>query len=477
MTRTAAAYLEAFLAVSAVAWITAAQLPLLGLASSALLFLLPVLVSAVRGGVGPALTAALAGAAAYNFFLLEPRYTFRVHRLDNLVSVLVLVAVALVTSRLASRLMIREAEAVERARRSDELAELSGLLSSQPAPAALERGVALLEARYGKLELLPHAGQIPANEAFSSLDASAAAWSAHNGDMTGHGTDTMPAADWTFLPLSRRNRDDIGVVALARPMDGTVRPASELDHLLQLAMLLGQRLDRDALESERRERELLEERDRLRRTFLASLAHDFRTPLTIITGRLAELASRNPAASDALAAAQRMDRMMNDLVGSARIEAGALQPKLESTDLVDVVSAACERLIQPQGIALKQSIPADLPFVRSDPVLLQHLIANLIDNAFCHARSTVAVSAACESGLVLLKVSDDGPGIPEGERQHIFERFARIEGTDRTQGSGLGLAIVKGFGDVMGMTVTVDSAPSGGALFTIAMPCAGQAGP
>lgn len=477
MTRAVAAYPKALLAVAAVTWITAAQLPLLGLASSAMLFLLPVLISAVRGGVGPGLTAALAGAAAYNFFLLEPRYTFRVHQLDNLVSLLVLVAVALVTSRLASRLMMREAEAVERARLSDELAELSGLLSGHPAQPALERGIALLEARYGKLELLlPHAGRIQENEAFSSLDASAAAWSAHNGDITGHGTETMPVADWTFLPLSPRNRHDISVMALARPMDGTVRAASELDHLRQLAMLLGQCLDRDALEAERRERELLEERDRLRRTLLASLAHDFRTPLTIITGRLAELASGNPAATDALAAAQRMDRMMNDLIGAARIEAGALEPVLESIDLVDVVGAACEGLIQPHGVALKQSIPADLPFVRGDPVLLQHLIANLIDNGICHARSTVVVSAAKQSGLVLLRVSDDGPGIPEGERQRIFERFARIEGTDRTQGSGLGLAIVKGFGDVMGMAVTVTSAPSGGALFTVAMPRAGRAG-
>lgn len=476
MTRTVAAYLEALLAVAAVAWFTAAQLPLLGLASSALLFLLPVLLAAVRGGVGPGLTAALAGATAYNFFLLEPRYTFRVHQLDNLVSVFVLVAVALVTSRLASRLMIREAEAVERARLSGELAELSGLLSGHPLGAALERGRALVEARYGKFDLLPHADRAQVDETFSSLDASAAAWCVHNGDMTGHGTEVMPAADWTFLPLSPGNRRDVGVAALARPMDGSIRTGTELDHLRQLALLLGQCLDRDALEAERRERELLEERDRLRRTFLASLAHDFRTPLTVITGRLAELVMGNPAAGDALAAAQRMDLMMTDLIGAARIEAGALEPVLESIDLVDVVSAACAGLIPPQGIVLEQSIPADLPFVHGDPVLLQHLVANLVDNAIRHARSTVAISASYEAGLVLLRVSDDGAGIPENERQRIFERFARIEGGDRTRGSGLGLAIVKGFGDVMGMTVTVDSAPSGGALFTVAMPCSGRTG-
>ena len=104
------------------------------------------------------------------------------------------------------------------------------------------------------------------------------------------------------------------------------------------------------------------------------------------------------------------------------------------------------------------------------------MIANLVDNAYRHARSMVAVSASQDADFVMLRVSDDGPGVPEKERQRIFERFARIEGGDRTQGSGLGLAIFKGFSDVMGMTVTVDAAPSGGALFTVAMPCAGPTG-
>lgn len=473
MARTTPAYLEALAAVAAVTWLTAAQLAVLGLASSALLFLLPVLLAAVRGGVGPGLTAALAGAAAYNFFLLDPRYTFRVHQLDNLVSVIVLVAVALVTSRLAARLMLREAEAVERARLSEEIAELSGLLGGHPAEQALGRGMALVEGRYGKLELLPHAARAQADDGFSSLDAAAAAWAFHNGDITGHGTDVMPASDWTFLPLTPRNRREIGVAALARPLDGTVRTSAELEHLRQIGLLLGQCLDRDALEAERRERELLEERDRLRRTFLASLAHDFRTPLTVITGRLAELAPDNPAAGDALAAAQRLDRMMTDLTGAARLEAGALAPKLESIDLVDVISAACDSLVWPAGVTLTQVIPAHLPFVRGDAVLLQHMVANLLDNALRHANSTVTVGVLEQADRLVLQFSDDGPGVPESERLRIFERFGRIEGTDRTQGSGLGLAIVKGFGDAMGMTVTVDSAPAGGARFTVTMPRGG----
>ncbi len=472
MNRSVASWFEAILAVAATTWLTAAQLPMLGLASSALLFLLPVLFAAVRGGVGPGLLAAMVGAACYNFFLLEPRYTFRVHELENLVSLLVLVAVALVTSRLASRLMAREAEAQERARLSAESAELSALLAGHPAQSALANALALIESRYGKMRILVD-GALPDDPAtFSSLDLAAAAWAAHNGDITGHASEVMPAADWTFLPLAPKNRRDGKTAALGRPMDGTTRPIEQIEHLRQLSLLLGQCLDRDALETERRERELLEERDHLRRTFLASLAHDFRTPLTVISGRLAELAQHHPDARDALAAAQRLDRMMDDLIGAARIEAGSLAPRLESIDLVDVVSAASEDLEIPQHIALTRQIPADLPFVIADPVLLHHVLTNLIDNAFRHATGTVNISAHLEGEYAMLEVSDDGQGVPAADRERVFDRFARAEGSDRTSGSGLGLAIVKGFADAMDMSVTVGSADAGGARFVVAIPLA-----
>jgi two-component system sensor histidine kinase KdpD len=472
MTKPAQSYLAALAAVAATAWAANAGLPLLGLASSALLFLLPVLFAATRGGLGPGLFAALGGAAAYNFFLLEPRYTFRVHQTENLVSLVMLVAVALVTSRLASRLTQCEAEAQQRASRSAEMAELSALLGAPPAETALARGIALIETRYGPLRLLP-AGTLPQPDGgFSALDAAAAAWAAHNGDCTGHGTAVMAAADWSFLPLAARNRQEIGVAALARPMDGRMRSEAELAHLHQIALLLGQSLDRDALEAERRERALLEERDRMRRTVLASLGHDFRTPLTVITGQLADLARTQPAAGDALAAAQRLERMMTDLIGAARLEAGALAPRLEAVDPLDSINAAADAVAIPTGIALVRQLPADLPFAVADPVLLQHMVANLIDNALRHARHRVTLNAEVADTVMHLHVDDDGPGVPMADRARIFERFTRIEGTDRTRGSGLGLAIVKGFGDAMAMSITVDSAPTGGARFTLAMPVA-----
>jgi two-component system sensor histidine kinase KdpD len=472
MTSPARSYAEAVAAVAATAWVADAQLPVLGLASAALLFLLPVLLAATRGGLGPGLVAAGSGAAAYNFFLLEPRYTFQVHQTENLVSLVVLAAVALVTSRLASRLMQREAEAQERAARSAEIAELSAVLGGHPAQAALARGIGLIEARHGTLRLFPAAELPQPDGGVSALDAAAAAWAAHNGDCTGHGTTVMAAADWSFLPMAAKNRPDIAIAAIARPMDGRVRSEAELAHLRQIALLFGQSLDRDALEAERRERALLEERDRLRRTVLASLAHDFRTPLTVISGQLAELAPAHPAAADALAAARRLDRMMTDLIGAARLEAGALAPRLEGVDPLDSINAAADTVAVPAGLRLVRQVPADLPFITADPVLLQHMIANLIDNGLRHARAVVSLSTSVGDGALCLHVDDDGPGVAAADRSRIFERFVRSEGTDHSHGSGLGLAIVKGFGDAMAMAITVDTAPAGGARFTLAMPLA-----
>ena len=457
-------YALALLGVAGVAWLTSAWLPLLGLTSAALLYLLPVLYAAARGGVGPGLVAALVAAGAYNFLLLPPRFSFRVHGLENLVSLFVLVAVALVTSRLAIRLRAREAEALERARMSEEAAVLSAALAGHPAHSALQRGIDLLAGRHGDLVLLADDALSAGSAACSSLDLAAAAWAIHNGDVTGHGTEVMAAADWTFIPLAPKNRLDTQVAALARPANGTTRRLAELEHLRQLALLLGQCRDRDVLESERRERELLEQSDRLRRTFLASLAHDFRTPLTVITGRLALLAHDSPDARDALVAAQRLDRMMADLLGAARIEEGSLVPAMESVDLVDAFGTACD------GLAVARTIPADLPFVTGDPVLLHHILANLIDNALRHAASQVTLGAHQDGDAILVTVSDDGPGVPAADRQRVFERFARVEGTDRTTGSGLGLAIVKGFADAMGMTISIGAAPGGGACFTLAIP-------
>jgi two-component system, OmpR family, sensor histidine kinase KdpD len=453
--------------VAAITALTAWLLPRLGLASASLLFLLPVLVSAMRGGVVPGLIATFAGTAAYNFFLLEPRYTFRVHQVDNLVSVFVLGAVAIVTSRLANRLLAREAEANERAEASATAARLATTLSADPPDRALQDGLAFMTASFGEALLIDEQDLAADEAALSSLDRGAASWALHNGDRTGHGTGTMAAAEWTFVPLHPRNRSDQVVLALARPANGSTRGDEQIRQIGDLCLLLGQCRDRARLFEERRERELVEARDRLRQTMLASLAHDFRTPLTVISGQLEQLAVTNEQAQEALRAARRLERTMADLLGLARLEDGSLVVRSESLDPVDVAATALERMTPPAGMALRSEVATDLPFVAGDAVLLQHVLVNLLDNAMWHARSAVLLRVRAVGDIVEFSVEDDGSGIAPGDRDRLFERFTRIEGSDRTEGSGLGLAIVKGFADAMGMQVKIADAEPTGARFSL----------
>lgn len=461
-------YLLAVAGVAIVAAITATWLPVLGTASSALLFLLAVLLIAARGDVGPALLAAAGAALCYNFFLLPPRFTFRIHGPDNLVSVLVLFAVALVTSRLATALSAREAEAQARALASAKATEFSAMLGRAE---GLNHALDWLSREFGEVRILPFETMPTEADGFTTLDLSAAAWAMHNGDETGHGTAIMPAAEWTFLPLSPRRQSDTDLLAVARPASGATRGESDRVRLCALAQLLGQARDHLALEDERRARERLEDRDAFRHALLASLAHDFRTPLTVVTAELAKLAPGDSGAAEALASARRLDRMMDDLIGAARIEAGALSPRLEAVDLVDTVADARGILGGPrEGVTLNSRVDATLPLIEADPVLLRHIVINLIDNAVRHAHSEVTIEGYQRDGRVDLTVEDDGPGIPADRRSGIFERFARVEGDDRSGGSGLGLAIVRGFADAMGMTITAEEAKGGGALFRLVMP-------
>lgn len=464
-------YLLALGATGCVAVVTAIWLPTIGLASAALLFLLPVLLVSARGGLGPGLFAAGIGAIAYNFFLLPPRFTFRIHGFEHVVSVAVLFAVAYVTSRLATALARREAEAVAQASASAEAAALSALLSRAKPADAIEEATAFIGAHYGAMRIIPQDALPDHDSAFSSLDLSAAAWAMHNGDVTGHGTAIMPAAEWTFLPLAPTRQQGTDLAAVARPATGATRPEEALVRLQGLVRLIGQASDRLALDEERRARERLEDRDALRRTLLASLAHDFRTPLTVIAGELEALGDDAPGVARALAETHRLDRMMDDLLGAARIESGAVLPRLEAVDLVDVVSAAWDALaLAPEKPILHRDIPADLPLVWTDPVLLRHILVNLIDNAARHAASYIAISAARNGERISLSIADDGPGIAPEERERIFGRFTRVEGGDRHGGSGLGLAIVKGFADALHMNVSISDRPGGGACFALSLP-------
>ena len=239
-----------------------------------------------------------------------------------------------------------------------------------------------------------------------------------------------------------------------------------------------------ALARVRLEREMagiarLEERDRLRSALLASVGHDLRTPLTTVVATAADLRARygdtDPAFAALDAEAARLQRFVTNLLDMARVEAGALKLDLEPIDLTDAVASAVHD-VRPalSGHAIRLDVPPDLPLVRADARLLHHCLINLLDNAgkFSTPGSPIAIVATRDRDALHLKVLDEGPGLPPGFEASAFDRFARLEGSDRArEGTGLGLAIVKGFGEAMGFSVSAANRPDhAGACFALRVP-------
>jgi two-component system sensor histidine kinase KdpD len=251
--------------------------------------------------------------------------------------------------------------------------------------------------------------------------------------------------------------------------------ADQLPFLLSLLDQAGLALERIALAEEMADLAHVRERDRLRHALLSSVSHDLRTPLTTILGSLAQIRAMSPEQEDQLAEtraeAERLHRFVANLLDMVRIEAGALHRKIEPVDLAEAVASALHDLgTALHGRPVNVEIAADLPFVLVDPQLFHHCLINLIENAAKYGDPGTGITVRAHrdpQGLTLF-VEDEGPGIPAGQAQRIFETFARIEGSDRKGGTGLGLAIVKGFAEAMGLGVSAsDRADGRGASFAI----------
>ena len=233
--------------------------------------------------------------------------------------------------------------------------------------------------------------------------------------------------------------------------------------------------ERLVLEDEARQIDTLRERDRLRGALLGSIAHDLRTPLTAVIAATEALPASGEYAAEAKIAreeARRLERFLGDLLEASRIEHGAIEPHMESIDLTDVLGSVLRDLRQDrEGGRVDVRIDPDCPLVTSDPVLLRHVLINLIDNAlkFSGEASRVELSVDCTERETAISVLDRGPGLPH-EREALFERFARLEGSDRVGGTGLGLWIAKNFTEALGGAIAAADREGGGAKFTVTLP-------
>ncbi len=478
-------YVWTLLAIVACTGLSRLLLEIMALGNVALLYLVPVMFAAATFGLRAGLFAGLASSLAYNFFFLPPTGTLTVSSPENVVSIFVLLGVAIVTSQFAARVRAQADLAQGSARQNAALAGFSRHLTSSASKDELMHAICAELARLFHVRtviLLPsragpqlHAAY-PPEDRLDQIEMAAAQWAMDNAQPAGRGSTTLTASDWLFHPL-QTTRGTLGVIGFAREDAGEPLRPDQIPLLMSLLDQASIAFDRMALEEEMQDARQLRERDRLRSALLSSVSHDLRTPLTTILSTIHELRrSPEPELIDALEGeALRLNRFVANLLDMVRVEAGALSLRVEVTDLTDAVSAAVHDTRRSlAGHAIVLAIPVDLPLVRVDAQLLHHCLINLLDNAgrYADAGTPVTIAGQRTPQGIDLSIVDEGPGIPRGKEERVFDTFTRLEGSDRSKGgTGLGLAIVKGFTEAMGLSVLAETMDQPlGARFTIHVP-------
>lgn len=464
-----------------------------------MVFILAILFAAVAHGFWPAVFASVLSFLAYNFFFIDPLYTFTIAQPHELLALFIFLAIAVLTSAIAGRSRRQAQVAAQRVRATRRLFEFSRKMSALPTAQAVAEGAA------SEIQSILHRSSVLLLPAESDLTIAAAwppedelevgammaaRWAYEKDEPAGADTGTLPNVPWYFIPL-RGAQGPIGVVGVAAAADG-VHVDNEGRALLDtLAEQTAAALERARLSREMAAARTAAETERVRNILLASISHDFRTPLASILGAstsLIEYADRLPpeARGDLLDQvrdeAEHLDGMVRNLLAMTRVEAGALEINptwVDIGELADRVVAAARRRGAPQTFTVETA--PDLPLVRGDQSLLDQALSNIIGNAVRYAGpgAHVTVVARCEGDAVRIAITDDGPGIAPDVLPHVFEKFVRARngGADGGEGSGLGLAIAKGIIEANGGTISVAS-PAGngrGAAFTIHLPVGDEA--
>ncbi len=458
-------------------------------------YLLAVVIAAVFWGHGPSILVALLSVAAFDFFFVPPRLTLAVSDTQYLLTFMGLLVVGLVISSLAARAR-DQAEAA--ARREADTATLLALSRDLTTAVELDEIVRKVVSHMGETfgrevfllfpqgdALVPHASS--PGLALEEDELAVATWSFQHGEPAGRGTDTLPAADGRYLPL-RTPRGVIGVLGVRPAGDVHLTPDQRrlMDAFAGQAALAAERAQ---LAQQAAESSLLLATQKLQTALLNSISHDLRTPLVSITGALSSLrddaayldeAARRGLAEMAWGEAERLNRLVGNLLEMTRLEAGALRVVPEPSDPQDVVGAALAQLARPlQGHPVVVDVPAGLPLVPIDPVLIVRVLTNILDNAlkYSAAGTPIEVSACDKGSAVEVAVADRGIGIPPEDLERVFDKFYRVHRADSVGGTGLGLSICRGIVEAHGGRIWARNREGGGTVVTLALPLGGERPP
>ncbi|NGP18593.1 sensor histidine kinase [Devosia aurantiaca] len=469
---------------------------LVALQNLSMLYLAAVLLSAVIAGRFSALLAAGLSFVAYNFFFIEPTGALTVAQPQELLSLVIFIAVALASGQLAARLREQADLSRQQARQSQALLDFSRKLSgahgldsvldaiASHLQSSLSRSVVVLAANEDG-ELVPTSAW-PPDQTLDPTELTAARWAFDKREPAGFLTGTLPQVRYLFRPIVSAQRI-LGVAALRMGPGDAPLPADDERTWIALLDQAAIALDRARLSRESAQASVAREGEKVQAALLSSLSHDLRTPLASITGAittLRQLGDKLPAETrdDLLLSIEeesgRLNRFVANLFEMTRIEAGIVKARREPIDLPTIIDAATARArrLHPD-LQVELSIAPDLPHALGDATLLEQVLFNLLDNArkYGGADQPVAVFAKAEGKLAAISVTDTGKGIPEADLEKIFEKFyRRAKGDGRPAGTGLGLSIARGLMTAMGGSIKATSPAirKRGTRFTLRLPLA-----
>ena len=458
--------------------------------SVALIYLISVTAIALRGETRSAAVGSIVAFLCLNFFFITPYYTFKVAEQHNILELFVFLGLSLLVSHLVVRDRQRTAEALRHARESATLYHLStALVGSSGMDDLLDTVVDRLVGAMG----------IDGCSILMEQDSVLAARATPDATVTPLGEGLMRRAerarlgaepietasgnsDRVLLVPIRSIQRPLGVLAITRHAGRPGFGADETRLFATFANQVAVAIERNALRQERTSAEILRRSDELKTVLLSAVSHELRTPLAAIKASATSLLQPGVtwSSSDQRELLEgidlevdRLNRIVANLLDLSRIQSGALHPELSWNDPAEVIYTAVERVgSQLNDHVITINVADDLPLARLDFVEIEQVLVNLLENAarYAPAGTRITVTARRTGDTVEVSVMDEGPGVPRGDEQRIFETFYRVASPGNPPGSGVGLAVCRGLVEAHGGRIRAEPAPGGGLIVRFTLP-------
>jgi two-component system sensor histidine kinase KdpD len=448
-----------------------------------MLYLACTVIAAIFLGRGPALLTSILGVLAFDFFLIPPYFTLAVSDAQYFITFIGFFVVSLVVSTLTARTREQADAAIQREAQTYTLYSLGHDLTSAT---DLHQVTAIISTHISQAFDCEVSVFLPENDvlgAFTSTpeyhpgpnEIAVATWAFNHNQPAGMGTDTLPAVSLYCQPL-KTDRGQIGVLGIHPKNQVNPITPEQRRIFTAFANQAALAIERANLAEQARKAELLQVSEKLQTALLNSISHDLRTPLVSITGALSSLReeslniSRKGRASlleTAYEEAERLNRLVGNLLNMTRLEAGAIHLRLEPCDIQDAIGATLEQLKERLGSRpIKVSIPQDLPLISMDFTLFDHALLNLLDNAIKYSpiNTLIEVNVTHTQDTVDIDICDRGIGIPTEDLERVFDKFYRVQRPESVNGTGLGLAISKGIVEAHAGTIQAMNRPGGGTI-------------